>query len=206
MLQTASSLALRALLKSAAARAGLGRPARVITDFDLGGSGVLGGGQAGFNYQTGSWVLGIEGSLAGTDVDDSVRSPFPLFPDVYTMELNWLTTVTGRLGHAFDRWLAYGKAGWAGADVDLVLHDRVTPVRASGSTWADGWTVGGGAEYAFGDRVSLGVEYDYIELDTGTWRLACPTCPSGVGGGVPSVSGDVTVQSVTARVNYRFGR
>jgi opacity protein-like surface antigen len=80
-----------------------------------------------------------------------------------------------------------------------------TPVRANASNWANGWTVGGGGEYAICKNLPLSVEYDYAELDKDGWRISCPTCPSGVGGGVPVVHGDLKVQSVTARLNYRFG-
>src|SRR5680860_493004 len=114
---------------------------RVISTFDMDGSGVLGGGQAGFNYQTGALLLGLEGSLTGADLGNTIRSPFFPASDSYHIELDWLTTVTGRVGYAFDRWLAYGKAGWAGADVGLTLFDKGTPVRASGNAWANGWTV-----------------------------------------------------------------
>src|SRR5215469_15850510 len=44
------------------------------------------------------------------------------------------------------------------------------------------------------------LEYDYAELNKDGWRISCPTCPSGVGGGVPVVDGDLNVQSVTARL------
>ena len=37
-------------------------PDLVGTRFDIDASGILCGGQAGFDYQTGSWVIGIEGS------------------------------------------------------------------------------------------------------------------------------------------------
>ena len=49
------------------------------------------------------------------------------------------------------------------------------------------------------------VSYDFAELDKDRWKINCPTCTSGVGGGVPVVDGDIQVQSVTARLNYRFG-
>ena len=78
-------------------------------------------------------------------------------------------------------------------------------MRANSSDFAKGWTVGGGGEYAIGRNVSLGVEYHYSDLDQDRWRISCPTCPSGVGGGVPVVDGDIKVQSLTARLNYRFG-
>ena len=44
------------------------------------------------------------------------------------------------------------------------------------------------------------------ELDTGGFTVACSTCPGGTGGGVPVVDSDSEIQSVTARVNYRFGK
>ena len=96
--------------------------------------------------------------MAGTDLSDSRPSPFFPASDRYSSDISWLATVTGRLGYARDRWLVYAKGGWAGADVELTLFDRFTPVRASSATWANGWTVGGGAEYALGKSLSLAVE------------------------------------------------
>ena len=104
---------------------------------------------------------------------------------------------TGRVGYARDKWLAYTKGGWAGADIKLTLFDHETPVRANSSDWANGWTVGGGGEYSICKK-------PFAELNKDGWRISFPTCPSDVGGGVPVVDGDLSVQSVTARVNYRF--
>jgi outer membrane immunogenic protein len=179
-------------------------PTIVINTFDMDGSGALGGGQAGFNHQSGPWVFGIEGSVAGADVSGDRRSPFFPTIDRYTSHITVLATVTGRLGYAWDRWLAYAKGGYAGTDVELTLTDQSSGIRASSDTWANGWTVGAGAEYALGRSLSLGIEYNYADLDTGNWTLRC-NCPSGVGGGTPVMDGDIAVQSVTARLNYRFG-
>jgi outer membrane immunogenic protein len=181
-------------------------PNLVGTNFHLDADGVLDGGQLGFNYQSGAWVFGVEGSLAGAGIDGSRPSPFFPALDRYITEIDWLTAVTGRVGYAQDRWLVYVKGGWAAANVELELFDHATPLHARSSDWADGWTAGGGLEYALRKRLSLGVEYDYAELDTDRWTLHCPACPSGLGGGVPAVDGDIKLQSVTARLNYRFGK
>jgi hypothetical protein len=112
-------------------------PDLVGTGFNIDTSGILGGGQAGFNYQTGSWVIGIEGSVAGANLDSSRRSAFFPASDTYTAGVDLLTTVTGRVGYARDKWLAYAKGGWADADVELTLFDHGTPVvptRATGPT------------------------------------------------------------------------
>jgi len=139
----------------------------VINTFNMDGSGVLGGGQAGFNHQSGAWMFGIEGSVAGADLSGNRRSPF--FPTLnrYSSDITVLATVTARVGYAWDRWLAYAKGGYAGADVELTLFDRSALVRASSDTWANGWTVGAGAEYALVRRFSLALEYNYADLDTG---------------------------------------
>ena len=106
---------------------------------------MLAGGQAGFNYQSGAWVFGVEGSVAGADPE--VRYENPVFPsDHYSSKITLLTTATGRVGYAQDRWLGYVKGGWAGADVDLNILNRFSGVRAHSSTGANGWTVGVGGE------------------------------------------------------------
>jgi outer membrane immunogenic protein len=99
-------------------------------------------------------VIGIEGSVAGADLDSSRKSPFFPTSDTYTADVDLLTTVTGRVGYARDKWLAYTKGGWAGADIELTLFDHGTPVRANSSDWANGWTVGGGGEYSICKNLS----------------------------------------------------
>lgn len=180
-------------------------PELVISSFDIDANGFVGGGQTGFNFQSGAWIFGVEGSVAGTELDGHIRSPFFPDDDSYGVDVGWLAAVTGRIGYAWGRWLTYGKGGWAGADIELDLFDQVTPVRAKSNIWANGYTLGGGAEYDLRNGFSLAVDYAYIDLDTNRLTLRCPTCPSGIGGGVPAVDGDLEIQSVTARINYRFG-
>lgn len=48
---------------------------QVISNFDIDGSGIMGGGQLGFNYQTDAWVLGIEGSVAGPGSTAASEAP-----------------------------------------------------------------------------------------------------------------------------------
>jgi outer membrane immunogenic protein len=175
------------------------------TKFGFNSAGVLGGGHIGYNLQSGAWVFGVEGSVDGADLDDTRSSPFFPTLDRYTVKTDLLTSVTGRAGFASGRWLIYGKAGWAGADVSLDLLDTVLGVHASGSRWVNGWTAGGGIGYALNRQLSLGLEYDFTDLATDNWTVHCPACGTGVGLGTPVVNGDITVQAVTARLDYRFG-
>jgi len=181
-------------------------PAVIGNDFSLDPDGAVGGVHVGFNHQMGSWVVGLEGSAALADVSE--RRPSPFFPtlDTYHSEIDWLASVTGRAGYAWPSWLTYVKAGWAGADVDLALFDFVSLIEAKTSRWANGWTVGAGAEYRLSRQVSLGVEYDYLNLGLGNKTVSCPACGTGIGFGTPVVDGDIEVHSVTARLNYLIGQ
>jgi outer membrane immunogenic protein len=60
-------------------------------------AGFIGGGQAGFNYQMGSIVIGGETDLQYADIGT----------------LNYFGTIRGRVGFGFDRALVYGTGGFA---------------------------------------------------------------------------------------------
>ena len=113
-----------------------------------------------------------------------------MFPklDTTTTSVRWLTTVTGRLGYAWDRWLVYGKGGWAGGEVKVTLLDEDAAVYGADSQWANGWTVGGGAEYMIWDCTSLGVAYDYADLSIDNKTITCPAL-HGSGGGLRHADG-----------------
>jgi opacity protein-like surface antigen len=88
-------------------------------------AGILGGGEIGYNYQMGPWVLGLEGDFVWTNARSSkacgnlVSGPegfLPiniLFNATCHDDLDWLATVTGRAGYAWGRALYYLKAGAA---------------------------------------------------------------------------------------------
>jgi outer membrane immunogenic protein len=177
----------------------------VGNDFSHDPKGVIGGVIGGYNYQTGPWLLGLELSASAANMNQEL--PSPLFPklDTTTTSVRWLTTITGRLGYAWNRWLLYGKGGWAGGDVKVTALDEDVAVYAAESQWANGWTVGGGAEYMIWDCTSLGVAYDYADLSIDNKTVTCPNCngSAGVPGfGTPIVNGDVKVQSVMARLTF----
>ena len=84
-------------------------------------SGYMLGGQIGCDYQFApNWVVGIEGAAAGGNIGGStaIRAASVIPGDTATFKetTDFLTSVTGRVGYAWDRWLLYGKGGaaWAG--------------------------------------------------------------------------------------------
>jgi opacity protein-like surface antigen len=77
--------------------------------------GIIGGGQIGYNFQTGPWVWGIEADFTGSGMDGSgIQRNTATWTD--TTDINWFGSVTGRLGYAWDRTMVYFKGGFAWAD------------------------------------------------------------------------------------------
>jgi outer membrane immunogenic protein len=168
--------------------------------FNKNESGFLGGGQFGYNYQIGNFLLGVEATLSGADLSRDFRST--LVPAVhFSADINTIATVTGRFGFASDQWLFYGKAGWAGAQVDFSGRSTALQDSFSFDDWRNGWTLGAGIEYKIGRNMSFGVEYSFIDLnserDNGVTRLGLP---------VTLRDRDLQIQSVTARLNFQFYR
>jgi outer membrane immunogenic protein len=90
------------------------------------GSGVIGGGQLGYNFQYNRLVFGIEGAASAADFDRSFASPYFPATDVWSSKLTWLTNVTGRVGYGFDTWLPYIKGGFAAGNVETsILNNAV---------------------------------------------------------------------------------
>jgi outer membrane immunogenic protein len=123
--------------------------------------GWFGGGYAGFNLQLNPFVLGVEGDVNGGDRDGAthVGGGFSVRTDV-----DALASVRGRLGLAADRLLFFTTGGWAWADVSgtLVASDLS---RFTGDATLEGWTLGGGLDYAFTDKFIGRIEYRHYALE-----------------------------------------
>ena len=129
--------------------------------------GFLGGGQVGFNYQTGMFVFGVEGDVSWADIKGGSNiGPVigaPLGANFNT-DVDWTATLTGRLGLAFDRWLVYGKGGVAWAHDKYNTNFYTFPGTVELSETRVGWTVGAGVEYAFAPQWTAKLEYNYMDF------------------------------------------
>lgn len=151
-------------------------------------SGGLVGGTVGYNWQFGTWVLGLEGDIDWSGISGSTNAA--ACPSCTTHN-DFLSTIRGRAGYSFDRWLPYVTGGAA-----------IGNIRATNPGLADinqtnvGWTVGAGVEYAFAPNWSAKLEYLYADLGSVSCGLgtAC-----GLGGKV-----DFTTNIVRGGVNFRF--
>src|SRR5260370_25699083 len=121
------------------------------------GSGVIGGGQLGYNFQYNRLVLGIEGSVSAADFDRSFASPYFPATDVWSSRLTWLTTATGRVGYGFDNWLPYVKGGFPAGNVETSIQTNPFGVISQGSAGALRVQLGGVAACQIGPPFSPGV-------------------------------------------------
>jgi opacity protein-like surface antigen len=103
-------------------------------------TGPLGGGQIGANWQTGSWVLGVQADASAADITGQNSCFTGLGGVLCGRTINALGTLTGRVGYAWDRSLAYVKGGGAWIDTTYSVFgntNALTP--GSGSTTLDNW-------------------------------------------------------------------
>jgi len=166
-------------------------------------NGGTAGGFIGCNFQTGQFVFGIEGMGSWLGVKTSfLNNAFGARDDVFEVKSNWLASVTGRVGIAFNNWLPYIKGGFAASGWRVSVSDTVGPFLGAGSdkNTHTGWTVGAGLEYGLTPNWIFGVEYDFYRFRTESFQLA--------GSAVGSYAFDFKprdVQTITARISYKFG-
>lgn len=149
--------------------------------------GVL-GGTAGFGWQVGQALFGVEGDLDWSGISGSTTVACP---GGCSTANNWLGTVRGRVGYAFDRILPYVTGGVAFGDINAS-----TPGFAGASQTNLGWALGAGVEVAVYRNWSLKAEY--LHVDLGSFNCALNCGPSGT----DNVS--FSANLVRGGVNYHF--
>ncbi|HEX9470862.1 MAG TPA: outer membrane protein [Bradyrhizobium sp.] len=140
-------------------------------------SGFEGGAQAGYNFQSGPWVFGIEGDIEATGASDTFAP--------WKFSNPWFGTVRGRAGYAFNNILFYGTGGLAFGEL------RAETFGLSESHTNAGWTVGVGAEFGLAANWSAKIEYLYVDLSSSNFTIT----------GMPNA---YQFGVVRAGVNYHF--
>ena len=158
-------------------------------------TGFLGGGQIGANYQLNLLVLGVEGDFSWTGLKGTGTDSIG---NTLNTNVNWTSTVTGRVGAAFDRVLVYGKGGVAFAHDQSTFTDLFAN-SASANLNRIGWTAGAGLEYGISRNWSARIEYDYLGFNSQALNFTTPTTP------LYTSNAALNVQEIKAGVNFRFG-
>lgn len=171
-----------------------GIPAMESANQDM--KNLLGGFQAGYNYEfSNRLVLGVEGDFSwtrlGSHAEFVATEALNLTRNnqlqaTMDYKFDWLATLRGRVGYVFDRMLVYGTGGVAflretetrtqfrsepvttgpvGNTTEIFFNEQAIATRV-------GWTLGAGAEYAFGSHWSLKGEYLYASFDAETFGFS----------------------------------
>ncbi len=126
-------------------------------------SGGLVGGTAGYNYQIGQFVAGVESDFDWADLSKSgVIGTVP-----YSTRIDSLFTARARAGFALDHALLYVTGGYAGTEMDAKVLGF-----GSQSDWRSGGVIGAGLEYAFTNNISAKAEYLYAPFEDKTYFTA----------------------------------
>jgi outer membrane immunogenic protein len=183
-------------------------PARL----DLSDDGFMFGGQVGGNVQFGAFVAGLEADISYVDLGRTRAftgggpgTGFSLRTTTISSDMEFFGTVRGRVGLAFDRFMIYGTGGlaYAGIDNQATLVSNIVPAGFADLTGGTddvrlGYAVGVGAEYAFTNNLTLGVEYLYYDLGRENVTF------SNAAGNTLTYRVDHTGDIIRGRLNFKF--
>lgn len=165
--------------------------------FNFNPNSFIGGGHLGIQHQWGHFVLGIEGTYSGINLDQT--QPSSLIVSERHLTTNGIATVVAKAGYAWDQWLVYGKAGWADLKVSTHTFTPATSNSSDTSGWVSGYTLGAGFDYMVLRNVILGADFNYYRASTDrstNFSNGLPVTFSGI---------NENVYAVTARASYLFG-
>lgn len=172
------------------------------------------GGLIGARYQfNNNIVIGVEGTAAWADLEDTIGTGNPVFPgESETFDIRSLYTATGQIGYAFNTTLLYVKGGWAGANTHWSTNAPAAapppgflalPFTASHDEDRGGWTVGVGLDHQLIKNFVIGIEYDHMDLGYGAFSAPVSSGPAFFPVDVTSQS-RLTIDQVVARLSYKF--
>jgi outer membrane immunogenic protein len=162
-------------------------------------NGPIAGGFIGGNYQINQFVIGLEGDWQWADLTGnggSIASLGAGGPFAISTTVNDYGSIRGRLGVAFDRFLVFGTGGWAWGNFSTSYVNGAVALGSVGGNSSNGWTAGGGVEYAFTDNILGRIEYRYTNLGSASGSPAL---------GFAEAGNNVTINDVRAGIAYKFG-
>ena len=122
-------------------------------------NGLTYGVMAGYNYQVGQLVLGVEGDFSGWTAG-KIRYT-AITGDFLTAHSKWGGSIRGRLGYAVDHALFYMTGGAAFLSNETSIP--TTGITIGSDSTRVGWTIGAGLDYAFTNNWFTGLEYRYSQ-------------------------------------------
>jgi outer membrane immunogenic protein len=187
-------------------------------------SGLTGGFEAGYNWQAGNIVFGLEGDIEAFRLSGSATSGPIVYlsaaPAAFIASSNastdWLATARGRIGIAATNWLffATGGAAFTTLNGNFTFRDNflAPPGAAESASFSNtkaGYTVGGGIEASLSGHWSIKAEYLYVNFGTASAvsnnLTFSPAALPGNGQNPFTHSIDLRANIVRVGLNYKFG-
>lgn len=136
---------------------------------DHGIDGAFGGVYAGYDFQSGANVFGVDLAYNFADISGSTECPNPSF--TCSSKLRDFGAVRGRYGRAFNDFLVYGAAGYAFGNAKADATGPIGSVFPDNSASVDGWTVALGVQKMLASDWALRGEIAYYDLSASTGAI-----------------------------------
>ena len=173
---------------------------RAADRFDV--DGFIGGAHAGYNWQSGQWVFGIEADIDYADVsggsDFFYNTGITEVEGRLGFESDWQASLRLRAGYAVDTWLFYATGGVAVGHAELSasgIYEFGIPFSNSDDNMHTGWTVGAGMEKAFTPNWIGRFEVRYTDFSKEDYDLG----PAG-----DPIEADWDQTAVSVGISYKF--
>jgi len=139
---------------------------------------LWGGLQFGYNHLLPSRLLvGLEGDISFPNyLDDGIVAARSTGSSSVTEKLDFVSTLRGRAGYAFDRWLFYATGGLAWSQARFLEDPNLAGNEDKVLRTRTGWAVGAGTELAIAPGWTARLEYLYDRLGKASGAF-----PSGTG-------------------------
>jgi outer membrane immunogenic protein len=198
----------------------------LVADGDLAGprffntraDGGVFGGQIGYNWQVGTWVVGVEGDFDGASISGTQQSiagspNSPTLPTTNvvsaTDRINWLASIRGRIGVLWGPGLLYftGGGAWEAVNRNLLVSSFGDTAVSNFNSTRSGFVIGGGYEWQVAQHWSVRGEYLFYDFgSTNTDSLTLPDCNVTTPGqcNVAITTGKNNVSVARIGINYKF--
>ena len=185
--------------------------------------GALGGGQAGYNWQSGMWLAGFETDMdfahqritTGSGCAGAICNPAITAFDapvslIHQHNLDWFGTLRGRLGATITPdLLAYGTGGLAYSEIEHVgiiygsdgIASGDAPNIFNNRALRPGWAAGGGIEARLGGNVTGKIEYLHMDFGLDKAQAILPQNATPL---VVNFNSRITEDLVRLGINYKF--
>ena len=158
----------------------------VLTEPGAKTNGAIGGLLAGYNWQTGPYVFGLEADASWSNARGTGVAA--VIPNTY--DLNWNAHGRGIFGYAVNNWMFFIAGGVAVAD--FAFHEGGAPT-IIGAKYVGG-SIGAGTQVMFTPNLAGRLEYLYDDYGSKTYNS---------GGDIYRVS--LTGQTLRGALIFKFG-